>query len=139
MRVFIASPWRNKESVKQLSDGLRALGHEVYSFLESGSNLMTGNPIEQEMQMFETALKNWKNDPHIAQIFESEMKGLKESDIVVLLGPPGSSSLLEAGVAHGLGKKTYYVGSISKPEVVYLVFDKIYHDIETFLVDVPNL
>ena len=138
MKFFIASPWKNRESVQTISNELKKRGHEVYSYLESGANLLTGEPIEKEMNIFSEALGNWRKDNRIEQIFESEMKGLRESEVLVLLEPAGGSSLLEAGVAYGLGKKLILVGGITKPEVVYLVFDEIYLDMSSFLHDLDS-
>lgn len=135
MKFFIASPWKNNEEVKYLSDELKKRGHQVYSYLESGANLLTGQPIQDEMKIFYEALGNWKNDPKISQIFESEIKGLKDSEAVILLLPAGDSSHLEAGVGYGMGKKMILIGPIGKPEVVYLMFDKIYLDVSSFLKD----
>ncbi len=139
MKFFIASRWKNKEEVEYLTEELKKKGHQVYSFLESGSNLLTGQPIEEEMEMFSEALANWRNDPKISHIFESEIKGIKESDATILLLPSGDSSHLEAGIAYGLNKKLILIGPIAKPEVVYLMFNKIYFDISSFLEDLNNV
>src|SRR5258708_35607817 len=139
MKFFIASPWKNKDAVKSLSDALLTRGYDVYSFLDSGANLATGLSIAEELKSFTEALKNWQDDPRIKQIFESEMKGLKESDGLILLLPGGHSSLQEAGIAYGIGKKVAIIGPIVKPEVVYLIGEHyIYPDQETFLKDVDN-
>lgn len=135
MNFYIASPWKNKEEVDYLSSQLKTRGHQAYSFLDSGANLLSGKPIEEEMKIFSEALINWKSDTRISQIFESEMKAVKESDAVILLLPAGHSAHLEAGVAYGLGKKIIIVGPIDKPEVVYLISDKLYIDTSSFLKD----
>ncbi|MCL5004725.1 MAG: nucleoside 2-deoxyribosyltransferase [Patescibacteria group bacterium] len=139
MKFFIASPWKNKEEVEKLSEELKTKGHETYSFLESGENLLTGQPIEAEMKVYWEALANWQNDKRISQIFESEVNGLKACDALILLLPAGDSSHVEAGIAYGLGKKLFLIGAINKPEVVYLMFNKIYMDITSFLSDLPNI
>jgi hypothetical protein len=133
MRFFIASPWRNKEVVKKLTDELVKRGYEVYSFLESGVNLSTGMSIAEELKTFGEALNNWEHDPNIKKIFDSEMEGLKKSDTVILLEPVGHSSLLEAGIGYGMGKEVTIIGPIQKPEVSYLVCKKFYADIDAFL------
>lgn len=139
MKIFIASPWKNKEQVEKLSEDLRARGHTVHSFIESGANLLTGHPIEDEMQIFSEALKNWQDDGRVSKIFESELTFLRECDLCVLLLPAGISSHLEAGIAYGWGKKTVLIGPIAKPEVVYLIFNKIYLDESSFLKDLDNI
>lgn len=139
MKIFIASPWRNKTAVELLTQELAKRGYETYSFLQSGSNLPTGISIAEELHMFGEALRNWQDDPNIKKIFDSELGGLKASDLVVLLEPVGRSSLLEAGIAFGLGKKVVSVGSIEKPEVFYLMCQGLYPDVNAFLAALPGL
>jgi hypothetical protein len=133
MRFFIASPWKNKVAVQELADGLRKQGHEVYSFLESGANVSNGQPIGEELNVFNQALSNWQSDPGIKRVFDAEMEGLKNSEAVILLQPAGHSSLLEAGIGYGMGKKVFVVGPVEKPEVVYLISQSFYPDTATFL------
>ncbi len=83
MKFFIASPWRNKESVEHLTEELVKQGHEVYSFLQSGANLTTGLSIEEELKTFGEALTNWENDPNIKKIFDAELAGLAKSDTLI--------------------------------------------------------
>lgn len=135
MKFFIASPWRNKPEVDRLSEKLEEMGHSVYSFAKSGANLLTGQPIEDEMREFTEALMKWKEDDRIANIAESEIQALRESDIVILLLPAGDSSHMEAGIGFGMGKRTVLIGPVMKPEVVYLLFNHVYLDISSFLKD----
>jgi len=133
MKFFIASPWRNREAVGELTTKLVARGHVVYSFLQSGANLASGMSIAQELGIFSKALMNWENDPNIKKIFDSEMEGLKNSEAVILLQPAGHSSLLEAGIGYGMGKKVIIIGPIEKPEVVYLISESFYPDVDSFI------
>jgi hypothetical protein len=139
MNFFIASPWRNKSSVEELHEALTARGYGCYSFLQSGANLMNGISIEEEIKMFADRLQDWKHNPDIKKIFESELEGLKKSDAVVLLEPAGRSSLLETGAAFGMGKKVFVVGTIEKPEVALLGATGFYPDVSAFLNDLPNI
>lgn len=136
MKFFIASPWKNKAMVKTLGEELVKRNFGVYSFLESGANLSTGQPIADEVKTFGDAVENWEKDPNIKKIFDSELDGLKASDVVILLQPAGHSSLLEAGIGYGMGKRIVTIGSIEKPEVFYLICEKTYPDLETFLADI---
>lgn len=133
MRIFVASPWRNQEAVLGLTQELTRRGHETYSFLQNGDNLLTGGSIGEELRNFGEALQNWENDPSIKRIFDSELKGLKDSDMVVLLLPAGHSSLIEAGIGYGAGKKVVIIGRVEKPEVFYLICEKIYPEVGAFL------
>jgi len=100
---------------------------------------MEGISIEEEIKMFTDRLQDWKHNPDIKKIFESELEGLRQSDAVILLEPAGRSSLLEAGAAFGMGKKVFVVGTIEKPEVALLGANGFYGDISTFLNDLPNI
>ncbi len=133
MKFFIASPWKNRHEVLMLSDVLKMRGHEVYSYLQNTDNSLTGLSIEDELKTFMTALAKWDTDPQIKQIFDSEVAHLKASDAVVLLGPVGHSSLIEAGIGYGLGKKVFIIGHMDKPEVFYLISESIHPDVDSFL------
>jgi hypothetical protein len=135
MKFFIASPWRNKTIVEGLSEELVKRGYEVYSFLQSGSNLASGISIAEELKTFSDALHNWEADDNIKKIFDSELDGLKQSDAIILMQPAGHSSLIEAGIGYGMGKKVFMIGEIEKPEVFYLMSERIYADLDTFLSD----
>ena len=52
MKFFIASPWRNNNAVKDLTEALRLRGHAVYSFLDNGANLCTGTSVVDEFKAF---------------------------------------------------------------------------------------
>jgi hypothetical protein len=139
MKFFIAAPWRSKELVQGLSDELMKRGYEVYSFLQNGANLLSGQSIVEEIKMFSDAMQNWQDNADIKRIFQAEMDGLKQSEIVLLLEPAGHSSLIEIGIGYGLGKRVIVVGAIEKPEVFYLIAEKIYPDIESFLADLSTI
>jgi hypothetical protein len=137
MKFFIASPWRNAEAVKSLSNTLAARGHVVYSFLDNGNNLATGKSVMEEFKQFSHSILEWDSDPLIKNIFDSEMKTLRDCDVFILLEPAGRSSLAEAGIAHGMGKRVVVVGIIEHPEIVYPMFESWYPDVEALLND-PN-
>ncbi len=135
MKFFIASPWKNKDEVEQLSGSLEQMGHSAYSFVESGSNLLTGKPIQEEMREFTEALMKWKEDDRIAKIAESEIQALRDADVVILLLPAGDSSHMEAGIGYGMGKRMVLIGPVVKPEIIYLLFNHVYIDVSSFLKD----
>ncbi|PIR44057.1 hypothetical protein COV23_01955 [Candidatus Wolfebacteria bacterium CG10_big_fil_rev_8_21_14_0_10_31_9] len=74
-----------------------------------------------------------------SNILNAELVDLKKCDLVMLLLPAGISSHFEIGIAYGLGKKVVLVWPIANPEIVYLIFDKVYMDTSSFLNDLPNL
>ena len=139
MKFFIASPWRNKDAVRALAAALTASGHAVYSFLDSGANLATGTSVMEEFKQFSHSMENWEDDPSIERIFVSEMQALKDSDALILLKPAGRSSLTEAGIAYGMGKRLVLIGLVEHPEVIYRICGSRYPNIEAFLGDVDGL
>lgn len=139
MKYFVASRWRNKSEVLELTDKLRDKGKEVYCFLESPANLDSVEKIrsrdydpERAMQDFE-AIYDWKADKRVKAIFEHAIKEMKDTDILILLLPAGASAHLEAGIAYGLGKKCILIGEKKEAESIYLVFDEFYDSIDEFI------
>jgi len=139
MKFFIAAPWRSKDIVEGLVAALGERGYQTYSFLENGANLLTGASVVDELKQFADALKEWQGNQGIKTIFDSELAGLKESDVILMLEPAGHSSLIEAGIGYGLGKRVIIIGEVEKPEVFYLIAEKLYPDIPTFLNDLANI
>lgn len=62
----------------------------------------------------------------IRTIFEDDLNGLKSADKLIMVLPAGKSSHIEAGIAYGLGKECYAIGSCEKTDSLYLIFDKIF-------------
>jgi len=137
MKYFIASKWRNKEQVNELVARLREKDHEVFSFIESEVNFLDGKTPEEEMQAFES-IKDWQNDSRIKVVYKSDIDGLREAEIFILLLPSGSSAHIEAGIAYGWNKKMVCIGQIDKPEIHYLIFDKFFDSIDQFISSISN-
>ncbi len=136
MKFFIASPWRNKEAVKELESTLVLRGHSAWSFLDNGANLCTDTGVMEEFKKFDLSMTNWESDPLIENIFKSEMQALKDCETLILLEPSGHSSLAEAGIAYDMGKRVFLVGLAEHPEVVHLICENKYPTIEAFLKDI---
>lgn len=101
---------------------------------------MTGTSVVEEFKDFRSALNNGQDDdPRIKQVFESEMKSLTDSDAVILLEPAGRSSLTEAGIAYGMGKKIILVGLVEQPGVVYRICERRYPSVDSFLDDLGSV
>lgn len=125
--------------VEGLSEELKKHGHEVYSFLQSGSNRLDGQSIVDELKMFSDAMRSWQSNPDIKRIFDSELESLKQSDAVLLLEPAGHSSLIETGIGYGMGKRVFAIGSVEKPEVFYMIYESMYPDVLSFLNDLERI
>ncbi len=133
MKYFIASRWRNRAILDPLVAQMRAKGHDVFYFVEKTSTKHAQDlDPETYMKQYE-AIKNWREDPYCREVFEQDLKGLKENDVLVLVLPAGKSAHMEAGIAHGLGKKCVLVGEVEETESLYLAFDEWYPSIDEFL------
>lgn len=129
---FVASRWRNRDSVFALVDALRAKKKSVYNFMENDPYHSSEDDPEEVMKGFE-ATADWKNTQMVQDIFHKDMEALKASDAVILLLPAGKSAHIEIGVAFGMQKKTILVGEQIEAESLYLIFDENYPTIDAFI------
>lgn len=126
---FIASRFRNKDAVLDLTARLRGKGKSVYCFLEDYDDSQSP---EEYMQKFET-IPNWREDASVKDMFEKDMNALKDSETLVLLLPAGKSAHIEAGVAYGMGKNCVVIGEQKEAESLYLIFNEFYNTIDEFV------
>jgi len=133
MKYFISSKWRNRDNVLELTKKLRNNGKFVYCFFESESNMHSPDmDPKKAMEEFE-AIENWQNDKYVKDIFEDAVIKIKDSDVLVMLLPAGSSAHIEAGIAYGLGKKCIVIGEKKEAESMYIIFDEFYNSIDEFI------
>ncbi len=129
--------WRNRENVANVVAAIRDADRSCFSFIENDWSHHTGwnfssEGTEEMMQQLESQSMD---NPEFKEIFDRDMNGLKNSEAVVLVFPAGTSSLIEAGVAYGLGKPVYAVASPNsefKSESLFLIFDKIFQNLDEF-------
>lgn len=126
---FIASRFRNKQSVLDLTKKLRQKEKTVYCFVEEYDDSQTP---EEYMQTFES-IPNWREDESVNAMFEKDMRALRDSDSLILLLPAGKSAHVEAGAAYGMGKKCIVIGEQKEAESLYLIFDMFYSTIDEFV------
>lgn len=133
---FLASRYRNKETVLQLCKKLEEKGKRVYCFITSDTSLKHVGSVEDDteeaMKKFESK-ENWREDKGVQEIFEMDMDALRNAHSLVLLLPAGKSAHMEAGAAYGMGKKCILVGEQKETESLYLIFDEAYPTIEAFI------
>jgi hypothetical protein len=133
---IVIGRWRNHEKVNKVRDVLRAAGKTVYCFTD---NAYDGDDIKIEthkdvnadamMQQLES-VEDWRSNPTFRKIFETDMQGLRDAQALVLVFPAGLSAHMELGAAYGMGKPCYAVGEPEKNETLYLMFDKMFADVE---------
>ncbi len=124
-QYFIASSYKNKENIIELTAKLRQQGKTVYSFLET-------NPLEKSIAE-EIDVKNWRSSEMNKFIFEKDMQPLKDSENLILLLPACKSGHIEAGVAYGLGMNCILIGEPEEVDSLYLIFNEDYPSIDEFI------
>lgn len=129
----VISKFRNKEQCEYLIGEIRKRGKACYSFIDKPADPNNPNgDAEDQMTVFEN-VKDFYNDEYFRHIFEEDLRGLKESETVIMLLPAGNSVHVEAGIAYGLGKRLILIGKPEKAESLYLIFKERYDTIEDFL------
>ena len=119
MRIYIASSWKNQQTVISLARLLEDEGFNVDAFcratdtryafhwselVDSGDDLKNYDAIEMLA------------DPRTQRAYTEDKKWLDWADTVIMLMPCGRSSHLEAGYAKGQGKRLYIYGEFRKGE-----------------------
>lgn len=124
---------RNSENVHSLVAGIESKGYTCYNFLSKATVPEFAHlSRHDQMEILESHVDFW-NDPLHKHHYDTDMDGLKNANTIVMLLPAGLAAHMEAGVAHGLGKKLILVGEPEKAETLYLMFDERYPTIESFL------
>lgn len=138
---FVGGRWRNHEAIRHVLDVLDSSGKSTYCFINNsydGDDISIdatnskGDDVETFMQHLET-IEDWQTNPTYRQIFENDMNGIKDARETIIVFPAGLSAHMELGAAYGMGKKCYGIGKPEKYETLYLMFDEIYPDIESFM------
>jgi len=135
---FVGGRWRNHEAVREILTAIRAAGKSAYCFIDNEYDSdgirfeKTPTDIEKLMQNIET-IEDWQSNPTFKQIFENDMNGIRDAKETIIVFPAGLSAHMELGAAYGMGKKCYGIGKPEKHETLYLMFDEIYADIESFI------
>ena len=126
MKIYIASSWKNENTVKYVSSRLREAGHEVDCFADNS----TGRYVFHFSEIGDRESLNAVNflaDERSQRAFLEDKKWLDWCDCVVMVLPAGKSTHLEAGYAKGCGKKLYIFGQFPYGEfdVMYGFADKL--------------
>ena len=134
---FVAGRTRNRDQILAVLTTLRGAGKKVYCFLDNtyeNDNFAFSPEIdaEQSMQQFE-AVENWRQDSGFQRIYKQDMDGLREAAAFIVVFPAGLSAHMEIGVAYGMGKKCYAIGSFEKPEPLYLMIDECFDTADNLL------
>lgn len=129
---IVAGRTRNIPQILKVCDALDSINKSYYCFAKNEeSHKKAGFNLHDSPENLANAYeKSDLNSDNIRTIFEDDLNGLKSANNLIMVLPAGSSSHIEAGIAYGLGKKCYAVGPYEKTDSLYLIFDKIFEDID---------
>jgi len=133
---IVLGRWRTHEQVAKVRDAIRAAGFTCYCFIDN-SYYHHGKKFSREN--VDAMMKEYEglpyDSPDLREIYEKDIAGLRNAAAVVLAMPAGTSSLIESGIAFGMGKPVYAVqapDARAKSETLYNIFDKIFADLDEF-------
>lgn len=136
---IICGRWRNHEMIREVLDSVRNAGKTAYCFVENsyssdGIEIDANDEtrVEEFMRGLET-LTDWKTNATFREIFEKDMNGIRDAKEVIIVFPAGLSAHMELGAAYGMGKPCYGIGAPEKNETLYLMFNEIYPDLQSFV------
>ena len=133
---FIAGRARNKENILKICDIFDKYKISYYCFLKNEDNWKFGNKNqtpEEKQKEFESL--NLKSDI-VLNLFNTDLEGEKNSKNLLLVLPAGKAAHIESGIAYGLGKKCYAIGTYEATDSLYNIFDEIFSnetELEQFL------
>jgi len=131
-KIYIASSWKNKETIRSMAWVLRKIGHEVFDFTDPESR-------PEGFDCFTFSASEWARKPKsqiewkefmeleaTRRAFESDKAGLDWADTIIMLNPCGRNAHLEAGYAIGKGKDLFIYGDlpIGEFEAMYFFANK---------------
>lgn len=133
---FIAGRARNKENILKICNLFDKYNISYYCFLKNEKDWGYGNPNqtpEENQKEFESlGLKS----NVVLNLFNSDLNGEKLSKNFLLVLPAGKAAHIEAGIAYGLGKKSYAIGEYETTDTLYNIFETIFaneNELENFL------
>lgn len=129
---IIVGRTRNIPKILEVCKALDSIGKSYYCFAanESSHKKAGLNPHDLPDKLADDYENRELSSEAIRTIFEDDLDGLKSADKLIMVLPAGKSSHIEAGIAYGLGKKCYAIGSYEKTDSLYLIFDKNFANIE---------
>jgi hypothetical protein len=138
---FIAGRWRNRDQLRAVVDVVRASGKTAYCFIEHDYEVdgvkIDGDADPEGFMRQTEALHH--DDPLIRRIFEADLAAERAADHFLLVLPAGLAGHIEAGIAYGMGKPCYVLGTPEKTETLYCIFTQIFSDLRARgLADVPG-
>jgi hypothetical protein len=139
--IYVASSWRNQH-YPQVVKVLKDMGHEVYDFRNPSPNIKGFSWSELDPEWCDWSRQQYVENlahplPQLA--LGQDFRAMMWADTFILVTPCGRSAHLEFGWAIGNRKRTYiYLPERIEPELMYLLADKIFLDLEELLAELEN-
>ena len=128
MRIYLASSWRNQHYPVVL-ETLRAAGHDVYDFRNSGpgEQPFKWKFVDKDYTEWDPVTYREKlGSPLAARQFANDMRAMESCDCCVMVLPCGRSAHTEAGWFAGRGRKVIaLILEKQEPELMYRLFDQV--------------
>lgn len=124
MKIYMASSWKNAETVRALAGSLEYEGFEVDAFCRATDERYSfhwSEFVDTEEELLKYDAVSFLGDPRVQRAFNEDRHWLDWADTVIMVMPCGRSSHLEAGYGKGQGKRLYIYGDFQKGE-----FDVMY-------------
>lgn len=137
MKIYIASSWKNEDSVKYLANLIREETPCSVDCFADASTRYVFSWREINVDRKKLNAKTFMQYNKVWEAFREDKKWLDWCDCCVLFLPAGKSSHLEAGYAKGRGKKMVIFSPDGFPtgefDVMYGFANLITDDIDTLI------
>jgi hypothetical protein len=123
MNIYVASSWRNSYQPTVVS-ALRAEGHTVYDFRNPPEGTgFSWRSICHDWQLWTVEQYKFALDHTLSRAgYASDLRGMREADLCVMVLPCGRSAHIEAGWFAGSGRHLIiYAPEQTEPELMYLL------------------
>lgn len=107
MKIYLASSWKNAESIRNLAQILEKQGFEVDAFCRATDDRFSfhwSEFVDDEKDLLKYDATSFLSDPRVQKAFKEDKKWLDWADTVIMVKPCGNSAHLEAGYAKGQNK-----------------------------------
>ena len=136
MKIFVASSWKNREKVREMSIRLRRGGHRVYDFTDPSCRKVPETPPEVNAEEFDPEKHKYseylKNLKGLYASVMNNQEALRWCELCILLLPCGMDAHADWAYALGYGKDTLVVGQPRKGEraPVHMWADRVIDDVD---------
>jgi hypothetical protein len=139
MKWYVASSWKNADTVRQVVKLLREQGEEVYDFTHHSFDWADLEVPDEKLKAMIDGRDRlpdaaWFAHPLVQEHFKKDIEALKVCDALVAIFPAGNSTHIEIGYAAGRGCHCYAIAPEGlKRDLLYRLFKGVYKSPEEFI------